>query len=64
MIYIMRHGQTEANRTGILQGRIDVPLNEEGIKQAEKTKNELDKKGVSFDFVYSSPLTRARQISR
>lgn len=64
MIYIMRHGQTEANRTGILQGRIDVPLNEEGIKQAEKTKNELDKKGVSFDFVYSSPLTRARQTAK
>lgn len=34
MIYIVRHGQTEYNVIGRYGGRIDVPLNEKGIKQA------------------------------
>ena len=30
----VRHGETNANRDGILQGNIDVPLNDNGIRQA------------------------------
>ena len=30
----VRHGETKANRDGILQGNIDVPLNDIGIRQA------------------------------
>jgi broad specificity phosphatase PhoE len=35
-LFIARHGETEYNRKGLMQGRgIDAPLNETGIKQAE-----------------------------
>ena len=36
MIYVIRHGQTELNTRGVLQGRSDHPLNETGIRQALK----------------------------
>ena len=39
-----------------------MPLNEEGIFQAEKLKHEL--KGVKFDFVFSSPQERAVQTAQ
>lgn len=57
MIYIIRHGQTEMNKAGRLQGRRDVPLNESGEKQAEEAAGILS--GIEFDHVFSSPLTRA-----
>ena len=57
MIYIIRHGQTEMNKAGRLQGRRDVPLNENGEKQAEEAAGILS--GIEFDHVFSSPLTRA-----
>lgn len=62
-IFIMRHGQTDWNRQGRLQGRSDVPLAETGIAQAEKTRDGLKKLGLSFDKVYSSPLARALQTA-
>lgn len=40
-IYVTRHGQTEWNALGKLQGRKDIELNEVGIEQAEKVKNML-----------------------
>ncbi len=57
MIYIVRHGQTDSNVEGRLAGRIDVKLNEVGIKQAEEVRDKL--KGIKFDKVFSSPLNRA-----
>ena len=57
MIYIVRHGQTDYNVIGRYGGRIDVPLNEEGIKQAHELKEML--KNIKFDLVFSSPLKRA-----
>ena len=35
MIYVIRHGQTDWNKEGRIQGRVNVPLNEEGVKQAQ-----------------------------
>ena len=35
-IYVIRHGQTDANLRHELQGRRDVPLNEQGREQARR----------------------------
>lgn len=61
MLYIIRHGKTELNKANVLQGRSDYPLNDEGIKQAQKAANML--KGIEFDYVFSSPLIRAVQTA-
>lgn len=58
-IYIVRHGQTDANRRHELQGRRDVPLNEQGREQAMRVRGLLKGSSVAFDRVYSSPLRRA-----
>ena len=62
MIYIIRHGQTEMNHRGVLQGRSDHPLNAAGIAQAEEAASLL--RGIPFSAVYTSPLTRALQTAR
>ena len=61
MIYIIRHGKTELNRAKVLQGRSNYPLNEEGIRQAERAAELL--RGIKFTRVYSSPLIRAVQTA-
>lgn len=58
-IYIIRHGQTELNKKQILQGRVNEPLNEDGIRQAESAAELLEGFGISIDTVWSSPLQRA-----
>ena len=35
-LYLIRHGETAKNRQKLLQGRSDVPLNENGRKQARQ----------------------------
>lgn len=56
-VYIIRHGETEYNRRGILQGNINSPLLEESIDKAK----ELNKwaSSINFDMVMSSNLNRA-----
>jgi len=56
-IYLVRHGETEANRQFRFQGCIDLPLTEDGIKQAERLAETLQ--DIPFDHFYSSPLPRA-----
>lgn len=56
-IWITRHGQTELNKKKLMQGRVNEPLNETGISQAEAARKNID--DVKFDAVYSSPLDRA-----
>lgn len=60
-IYAVRHGETDLNKKECLQGRIDLPLNENGIKQARELGPHIQKLG--FCKVYSSPLIRARQTA-
>ena len=61
MIYIVRHGETDWNLLGKLQGSKDIPLNEKGRKQALLTKVELDNKEI--DLIIASPLKRARETA-
>lgn len=60
-VYVLRHGQTDWNKKGIVQGRTDTPLNETGIAQAKEIKAELDQ--VDFKVCYCSPLLRAKQTA-
>lgn len=61
-IYIVRHGQTDYNVNGRYGGRLDIPLNETGIKEAYVVKEKL--KDINFDKIYSSPLQRAYQTAK
>ena len=61
-IYLVRHGETDWNKMGRLQGQCDVQLNEYGISLAEKTADGLA--GVPFDAAFSSPLCRAAETAR
>lgn len=63
-IYIIRHGQTDLNKKRVLQSRIDAPLNDEGIMQAEDAGERLRSEDISFDMIFSSPLKRAVQTAR
>ena len=59
-IYLIRHGETEYNRTGIVQGSgVNSSLNENGLKQAELFFEWY--KELQFDRVYKSSLKRTRQ---
>ena len=61
-IYFLRHGQTDWNLLGKMQGHADIPLNETGMKQAQKTAEKF--KDIKMDAIYSSPLTRAMETAR
>ncbi len=56
-IYFIRHGESQGNREDRFRGRHDFPLNENGIRQAEALREELQT--IQFDAIYSSPLSRA-----
>jgi probable phosphoglycerate mutase len=56
-IILVRHGETEWNVQEVFRGRIDVELNQTGIKQAELLAEHLSH--LKLDAVYSSPLKRA-----
>jgi len=58
-IYLLRHAETDANKNYIVQGRMDNPINETGIKQAIDTGKYLKQLNIDFDLVISSPLKRA-----
>ncbi|MBQ0105259.1 MAG: histidine phosphatase family protein, partial [Armatimonadetes bacterium] len=57
-LYIVRHGETDCNKTNILQGmKIPSYLNEKGEKQAECVGRRL--KNIKFDHIYCSDFPRA-----
>ena len=63
-LYIVRHGETNWNKLGKLQGSVDTQLNENGIALAEKTAEGMHKEGIVFDKIFSSPYARAFQTAR
>lgn len=63
-LYLIRHGETDWNRRGLLQGQQDIPLNENGVALAENTAKGMQKKKLCFDKIYSSPLLRAFETAQ
>lgn len=50
-VYLMRHGETDYNKKGLIQGTLDIPLNEFGLELAEKTKEGFKKEGLTLTTV-------------
>ncbi|MBT3985809.1 histidine phosphatase family protein [archaeon] len=61
-LIITRHGETEENVNGIIQGQLPGKLSEKGIEQAKKLALRL--KDEKIDHIYSSDLTRAADTAK
>jgi len=61
LAYVIRHGKTEWNTSGIYQGIYDSPLTQEGIKQARKVGDYFQDKKI--DKIFCSSLGRAQQTA-
>ncbi len=59
----MRHGQTDWNLHGLLQGRTDIPLNDTGRAQAQAAAERFRDAGTNWDLIVSSPLQRAEETA-
>jgi broad specificity phosphatase PhoE len=62
-LYLVRHGQSTANRDGILQGQSDAPLSDLGRRQASQLGAWFLERAMEWDAVYCSPLSRARDTA-
>ena len=59
-IYLLRHGETDHNKTGVIQGSgVDSALNQNGLKQARLFYEAY--KDFPFDIIYTSSLQRTKQ---
>ncbi|HDQ92762.1 MAG TPA: histidine phosphatase family protein, partial [Synergistetes bacterium] len=56
-LFLIRHGETDWNREGRFQGKMDIPLNSPGREQALAAARALE--SADIDRVVSSPLSRA-----
>ena len=61
MVYLVRHGETAWTLTAQHTGRTDLPLNEQGERQARELGERLI--ALRFDRILSSPLRRARRTA-
>ncbi|HDP69251.1 MAG TPA: alpha-ribazole phosphatase [Actinobacteria bacterium] len=61
-VYLVRHGETEWNAKGKYLGLTDIPLNDNGERQAKALSSFLSEERI--DAVYSSALTRTIQTAR
>ena len=56
MIYVVRHGKTMLNEAKRAQGWADAPLTDEGVKVTKKLAHGFKKRGIEFDYAYSSDI--------
>ncbi len=61
MLYLMRHGKTDWNELHKLQGRTDIPLNEDGRRMAQAAHDAY--RDTHLDLCFSSPLKRATETA-
>lgn len=62
IFYLVRHGETEWNRVGKIQGISDIPLNDRGREQATILGTRL--RGCQIDLIGTSPLSRAQETAQ
>ena len=62
LLYIVRHGTTDWNQSGRIQGHMDIPLNEAGRAQARLASGRLAPLGATA--LYSSDLLRAYETAQ
>jgi len=60
-VLIIRHGQTDWNVKRLLQGTMDIELNETGISQAVEARKEIQ--DINIDLVVCSPLKRTKKTA-
>ena len=60
-IYLIRHGETDWNQAGLLQGQTDIALNVQGLEQAREAAERL--KEGPFEIAFCSPLIRAKRTA-
>ena len=60
-LYLVRHGETDWNRSLRIQGSTDIPLNDFGREQAAITGRLLARR--AWDGLFASPLSRARETA-
>lgn len=60
-IFLVRHGESTANRDNLIQGQLNTQLSMLGKKQAKLVANRL--KNYNFDYIYSSDLKRAKNTA-
>jgi len=60
-IFLVRHGETDWNREGRFQGKMDIPLNDLGREQAAAAAKALE--GADIDRMVTSPLSRAEKTA-
>lgn len=63
LITLLRHGESEGNLAGVIQGQMDLPLTSRGRQQAEALGKRWKAQAITFDWVIASPLLRARQTA-
>jgi broad specificity phosphatase PhoE len=62
-VTLLRHGESEGNSTGVIQGQSEYPLTQTGITQARKLAVYWNSTHTRFDLIISSPLLRASQTA-
>lgn len=62
-ILLVRHGESDGNVLGRLQGHVDSPLTDLGRAQAARVGRWLKARGVRWTAAYASPLARARDTA-
>lgn len=63
LITLLRHGESEGNLQGVLQGQSDFPLTELGETQAFQLATFWEAEGMKFDSIITSPLLRASRTA-
>lgn len=60
-IGLIRHGLTDWNAAGRIQGQTDIPLNAEGREQADRLGKRLLTEEYQWDYIITSGLSRAQE---